>query len=280
MKTPLCFRLIVPLIALPVGGMTALAADPWADRVVSYDPGTGVPAVFGSNPPVLFDVADAALGMPTRQSVAFGGYVVSPFSAPTDPTEVVALGDGGTLVVAFDEPVTDDPLNPFGIDLLVFGNAFFLTSDYNFDAATTVTGVDTEGGILAISADGVNWDTVTNLDADGLYPTNGYADTTDFFPASPGGVLADFTLPVDPAFNPNGLGAEALVAGYGGSGGGAGIDIGAYGLSSVSYVRVTNASGSGFTPEIDGFADVSATPEPTSLLLVALATLPVFRRGR
>jgi hypothetical protein len=247
----------------------ALAVDPWADKVVEYIPGTGVPSLFGSNPPIYFDQPTAALGEPTRQSVAFGGYVVSPFSAPSDPTEVVSLGEGGSLTVAFDEPVTDDPLNPFGIDLLVFGNAFFLTDDFNFDANTTIAGVDREGGVIEISADGVEWRTVTGLDADGPFPTNGYADTTDFFPAAAGGVLSDFTLPVDPALDPTGLGAAEVVAAYAGSGGGAGIDIGAYGLASVSYVRVTNPTGSGVTTEIDGFADVRAVPEPAAIVLIA-----------
>ncbi len=258
----------------------ALAADPWADRVVEYVPGTGVPSLFGSSPPIYFDQPTAALGEPTRQSVAFGGYVVSPFSAPTDPSEVVSLGDGGRVTVAFDEPVTDDPLNPYGIDLIVFGNAFFLTSDFNFDAGTTISGVDREGGLIEISDDGVQWRPVTGLDADGPFPTNGYADTTDFFPSTPGGVLSDFTLPVDPTLDPTGLGAAEIVAAYAGSGGGAGIDIGAYGLASVSYVRVTNPLGSGVTTEIDGFADVRAIPEPTAIVLIALGAAFVAARRK
>lgn len=274
MKGTLLQAAAVALIA----SSSAVAADPWADAVVEYIPGANLPSVFGSDPPVYFDQATAALGEPTRQSVAFGGYVVSPFSSPSDPSEAVALGEGGSLTVAFDEPVTNDPLNPFGVDLLVFGNAFFLTSDFNFDDGTTVSGVASEGGLIEISADGVTFVPVTGVDADGLFPTNGYADAVDFFPAAPGGVLTDFTLPVDPAFDPTGLGVADLLQGYAGSGGGAGIDIGAYGLQAVSFVRVTNPVNSGVTPEIDGFADVRAVPEPSAIVLVLFGA--ALTRGR
>lgn len=258
----------------------ANSADPWADTVVSYTPGEGVPSVFGSDPPDFFERSLSSLGEPTRQSLAFGGYVVSPFSPAGDPNEVVALGRGGSLTVAFDEPVTDDPLNPFGIDLLVFGNAFLLTNNFAFDDTTTVVGVDSEGGLIEVSSDGINFVPVPGIDADGAFPTNGYADTTDFFPAEPGSVLADFTLPVDPSFDPTGLGPADTVAGYAGSGGGAGIDLADVGLSSIRFVRITNPLNSLTTPEIDGFADVRAVPEPAAFLLLAFAVAPLAARTR
>jgi len=36
---------------------------------------------------------------------------------------LVSLGQGGHIILGFDEPVTDDPLNPEGFDFIVFGNA-------------------------------------------------------------------------------------------------------------------------------------------------------------
>ncbi len=276
MKIQLCLATLLALSATTA----AVAADPWADAIVNYTPGTDVPSVFGSDPPVLYDNGTAALGEPTRNSVAFGGYTVSPYSAPSDVSEVVSLGKGGSLTVSFDEPVTNDAGNPFGIDLLIFGNAFLSTNDFNFDANTTNTGsAASEGGIVSISDDGVTFVEVTGLDADGLFPTNGYADTTDFFPAGPGSVPSDFTRPVDPSLDLTGLGVTATILAYGGSGGGAGIDIGAYGFSEISYVRVTNPVDSLTTPEIDGFADVRAVPEPSAWVLLLLAT-PLVRRRR
>lgn len=266
------------LILLAVATQAA-AQDPWADNVVSYVPGDRIPIVFGSDPPELFDRAESALGSPARTS---GGFVVSPYSSPFTRDDVVSIGEGGSLTVSFDEPVTDDPLNPFGVDLLVFGNAFYtLSGGFPFADDATVTGASSEGGVIEISANGSDWSEVTGLEADGLYPTNGFADSAGFFPSAPGGVLSDFTLPVDPSYDPTGDTSAEVYAAYAGSGGGAGIDIGAYGLTEVSFVRVTNPIGSTPIPEIDGFADVRAVPEPTTFLiaLVAIAALvPRVRR--
>lgn len=254
----------------------ASAADPWADRVVEYTPGAGVPAVFGSNPPVLFDRPEAALGAPTRQSVAFGGSVVSPFRPAGDPSEVVSLGEGGRLTLAFDEPVTDDPLNPHGVDLLLFGNAFYTTSDFDFDAETVVTGLAAEGGLIELSADGVSYVPLTGLPADGGFPTRGWTDHAEFFPSGPGATPADFTLPVNPALDPIGATSAQIAAGYGRSGGGLGIDLADWGLSEIRFVRISNPVGSGLTPEIDAMADVRPVPEPTGL---ALAFVAIAWRG-
>ena len=103
-----------------VGGLAgvSLASDPWADRVVSYNAGDGVDAGY--------DDATRALGSPTR--VNFFGDTVTPFNTPYWSTDIVSIGRGGWLTVAFDQAVRDDAGNPFGIDLLVFGNQFYVTS--------------------------------------------------------------------------------------------------------------------------------------------------------
>jgi hypothetical protein len=243
------------LCALVLVVNTVAAADPWADSIIDYQPGSN--AVSG------FTTASAALGQPTRitnPSNPFGGPV-TPSNASWGPGETVSIGEGGLLVIKFDEPVINDPLNLFGLDLIVFGNSFFTLGFGNPDLP--VTGVVSEGGIIEVSGDGNVWTPVPGA-ADGLFPTNGYADIMEPFPSSPGTIPADFTRPVDPAFNPIGKTFAQLIAGYAGSGGGLGIDLGAVGLSSVQYVRITNPSGSGSTPEIDAFADVAPIPEPAA----------------
>ena len=55
-----------------------------------------------------------------------------------------------------------------------------------------------------------------------------------------GSVPSDFTKPVDPSFDVAGLNTAGVVAGYDGSGGGAGIDLASVGLSEISYVKVFN----------------------------------------
>ncbi|MEM1186835.1 MAG: PEP-CTERM sorting domain-containing protein [Planctomycetota bacterium] len=244
-------------IALLAIASVANAQDPWADAVVEY--------IEGSDPGAGFTDASTALGEPTRFTVAsFGSGPVTPFFAAAGTGDIVSIGEGGSLTVSFDEPVTNDPNNPFGIDLLVFGNAFLFGSEFPITPTTTAAGVFNEGGMISVSANGTDFFDATGVDADALYPTAGFLAFDD----GPGDATSDFLLPVDPSYNPVGDTPAEIYAAYNGSGGGAGIDIGLLGLSEISYVRITNAIGSGVTPEIDGFADVRAVPEPSTLLLV------------
>ena len=84
-------------------------AGPYASTVVSFEAGSG-----GA---VGYDDPTVALGPPER----FTGEgvfpsVVSLASSPFGTDEIVSIGSGGHLTVAFDEPVLDDPANPFGVD--------------------------------------------------------------------------------------------------------------------------------------------------------------------
>ena len=249
-------------------------ADPFADSVVGYTPGDGVGAGF--------DDPTAALGEPTRVTSpdsSFGG-AVTPFQSAFGTDELVTVGRGGQLTVAFDEPVRNDPGNPFGIDLLVFGNAAFSDNDF---PNGIVGGIFAEGGTVSVSADGVNFFEIAGAAADGAFPTNGFTDPSA--PFTTGGVVAtgtipsDFTKPVDPSFDPAGLTLADILAAYDGSGGGVGIDIGTVGLSEISFVRITNAIDAAGTPEIDGFADV-AVPTPGAASLLAGAGILAMRRRR
>lgn len=245
-------------------------ADPFADEVIEFIAGSGGSASFAD--------PGAALGEPTRFTApasSFGG-AVTPFNAAFGAGEFVSIGQGGSLTVRFAEPVRNDALNPFGIDLLIFGNPFFFLSSFPDGVAA---GLFAEGGVIELSADGVNFVTVTGLAADGGFPTLGFSDLTDPFSPTAGLVETDFTRPVDPGFDPIGLAFAEIVAGYAGSGGGLGVDIGALGFEAISFVRITNPLGSGVTPEIDGFADVRAIPGPGAL--VALAGVGgLLARGR
>ena len=256
-------------IAIVCLASTARAADPWADTVVNYVPGTGIPNDFVTGDP--FSDAQTALGEPTRFTSDpnnFGG-AVTPFQSPFRSTEVVSIGEGGSLEIAFDEPVTDDPGNPFGIDLLIFGNAFYLDADFPNGVAGAPS---TETGIVEVSSDGVNYVAVPGVVPDGLLPTLGYADVSAPFQTTPGSILTDFTRPVDPNFDPSGLSFPDILTGYDGSGGGVGVDLALVGLGQISFVRISNPVGSGVTPEIDALADVQV-PEPTGATFVLINTL-------
>jgi hypothetical protein len=252
-------RTVVTLTAA-VAALTASDArgdSPFATSVVSYVAGTG--AVAGFNNP------NVALGAPER----FTGeglipQAVTPFQPAFRPNEVVSLGVGGRLVLAFDHDVVDDPRNPHGIDLIVYGNAFFTDGSFGLGS---VAGLASEGGTIRVSADGVDWVLAKGLAADGLFPTLGYLDVGPFS-ATPGIVESDFLKPMDPTITLGdcvGLPYEGLLALYDGSGGGTGIDLGALGLERIRYVRIDGPTAFGSSPEIDAVADVAPVAIPGDL---------------
>ncbi len=224
--------------------------DPFADEVVSFDLGIGGHPAY-TNP-------FSTLGSPER----FTGEdifpsVVSAFSAPFSSDEILSLGLGGQLTVKFNTPVTNDPNNLYGIDLLIFGNTSFEDIDWPNGIVGGLFGND--GGIIQVSVDGKTWLTIPNLQADGPMPTIGYRDSGPYDDV-PGSLPTDFTRPVDPSLNLThflGLNNSQVIEKYRCSGGGVGIDIATVGLSQISYVRIINPPNARENIEIDAFADVA-----------------------
>jgi hypothetical protein len=229
--------------------------DPFADEVITYEEGVDF------NP--AYVTPASTLGSPERYT-GEGVFpsVVSPFSPPWGTDEILSIGKGGALVVRFDAPVMDDPGNPFGIDLLVFGNTGFIDAEWPLGVVGGLFGAD--GGSIEVSADGENWELIEGISADAMFPPLGYLDAGPYDETA-GSVESDFTLPVDPALTMDdfiSLMHEEVVALYDGSGGGAGIDLAAVGLRAISYVRITNPADAIEAIEIDAFADVAATGQP------------------
>ena len=226
--------------------------DPFADAWISYDE--------GSNPAPGYTNPKTAVHSPER----FTGEgvfprVVSVFNPAFGVDEIVSIGAGGHLIVQFNTAVADDPRNPFGIDLLVFGNTGFIDGAFPGGIVGGVFGAD--GGTVELSADGVNWVLVAGVEADGPWPTLGYLDAGPY-DTQPGTIESDFTRPVDPSLTLAdfmGLDNEGVIALYTGSGGGVGIDIASTGLASINFVRITNPGNPQTTPnvEIDAMSDVS-----------------------
>jgi hypothetical protein len=241
----------VALVVVLVPGTSPCPAgdDPFADAVVAYLP--------GSNPAPGYTNAAVALGSPERfTGEGFEPSVVSMLNAAWRPDEIVSIGAGGELVLRFDTPVTDDPLNPWGIDLLVFGNAMFVEGAGG--ALASPAAVFDEGGCIEVSADGTNWVAVEGVSADGLFPTEAWLDLNDAHDTQPGAVESRFTRPVNPALTLSDFGGLPYVDAvrlYAGAGGGAGIDLGPLGLGAISYVRITNTGAD--APEVDAVADVA-----------------------
>lgn len=111
--------------------------SPFATKVLEFAP---APGQFVNHPD--FNDPGRALGPPS------GGGT----SAPNN-TSVVSLGGfGGYIVLGFDHTIRDDPLNPFGMDAIVFGNAYWVGGDPNrhwAECATIEISADENGNGLA-----------------------------------------------------------------------------------------------------------------------------------
>lgn len=253
--------------ACAVAFAPALRAQ-YATSVISYTPGTGTSA--GYNQPTT------ALGMPSTftNDPTFPGPV-DPFDPPYLTSQIVSIGAGGSLTVQFDTPILNNPANPFGVDLVIYGNAGF-TYDFNTGISDgQLFGAATSGSTrVSVSSDNVNYFT--------LDPS--VAPTIDsYFPTDGSGT---FGLAVNPALanaaSFNGLTLEQIRSKYAGSAGGTGFDLAwardgsgnPVPLASIQFVRVDVLTGKA---EIDGFATV---PEPSTWALIGLGSAMLLWRKR
>jgi hypothetical protein len=269
-------RVVAPALwfaVLFLGLATPAFAVPFASEVVSY--------TAGANVPTGYDDPSSALGSPLRAtgSGPFDGDI-NPFNAPYTADQVVSIGAGGSLVVRFDHPVTDDAANPYGIDLLIFGNAFL---GMDFDLGLADGTIFEEPARVAVSQNGIDWIDLP-LFADGMFPTLAYSSNPNGPFGSGGTNPTCYTCPVDPSVSVGdfvGLDVNAIAALYGGAGGGLGIDLAAAGLPWIEYVRVWQPAGDGYAADIDAFADVGV-PEPGAVTLfgVGLALTSIRARTR
>lgn len=244
-------------------------SDPWADRVVAASP-----SLDGSG---LYNDPAAVLGKPTQTFVdpfyreeMIASLVVPAVNVDRDGRKLLLTLRANQFVkLQFDEPVEDDPRNPYGIDLLVFGNSFFIAHDYvgpdaNMEEIWILGPPFTENITVAVSWSGIGdpdtnpgeWYVYRNgPTGDGLYPTNAFLWNQC---AHAWGPESDFTRPVDPsldAFDFVGLTAAEAIRRYRRSGGGAGFDLAEGGFRAIRYVYLTGRGG-----EVDALADVAPMP--------------------
>ncbi|MBN2090102.1 T9SS type A sorting domain-containing protein [candidate division KSB1 bacterium] len=151
-------------------------SDPYADAVVSFNPGAG--AGFGQN-----YFPDNVLGAPDPDPN------ISEYNPSSKPQELLSLGHGGEIVLEFTDNYIKDGE---GVDFTVFENVFlvFGTNEPFIEAAH-----------VSVSMDGENWvtfpgDTATWEGFAGVTPTRDNQNPTD--PNVSGGDsfdLADVGLP-------------------------------------------------------------------------------------
>ncbi len=239
--------------AMVLSAAALAGVDPFADSVLSYEPGRDAASGY-DNPSV-------ALGSPERLTGDGSIFqsVVSCFSSPYLPDEIVTIGLGGHCAVKFDEAVEDDPSNPYGIDFLIFGNSFFIDLDWPNGVVGDL--FTSEEPIVEVSDDGRTWHVVTAVHAWGFAPTIGWLDAGPYDSAE-GATPSDFTRPIAPDTYPTdliGLSYPEVVKAYGGSGGGVGYDLATSGLRSAQYVRISVAVDASGYLAIDAVSDVAPT---------------------
>jgi len=239
---------VVALLTTIVSASGTTPPSRCASAVIAYEPGSGTGASY-RNPA-------AALGEPTRfTGTGVEPGAVTPFRPAFMPGEIVSVGRGGVLVLAFEEPVLDDPRHPHGVDLIVYGNAFCGDIAYPEGVAGYVFG---EGGIIELSDDGAEWHAVPEAEADGGLPTLAYSDAGPYA-AEPGAVPTVWDRPVPPAVTAaamEGVAYEELVAMYAGAGGGTRIDLATVGLASCRFVRIRVPLDAASVPEVDAVVAV------------------------
>lgn len=240
----------------------------------------------------------AILGAPTTETFTCEpewGTVVHPASPAWGANTLFSLKSDSTndipafVTVAFDHEVEDDPLNPFGVDLIVFGNAFANYTSNGYVTNTTdpqairFTGEDvSENALVEVSQDGETWYAFSSGPfADGAFPTLGYRyqpeqpNTTLFDGNRFWGAPTDPTRPVDPSrsfMDFEGHTLAEICHFYNGSAGGTGYDLStldlpcnAKGRKWIRYVRIScgdsdvpNTEGDYVTePDIDAISDVA-----------------------
>lgn len=260
--------LIAMAVAMSAAG--SAWATPFATQVLEYNAGVGAEPGYTGDSSVV-------LGSPERYTGELSPFPgdVTMFSSPFGTDEILSIGAGGWVTVAFDAPLVNDPSHPYGVDLIVFGNTFF-NLDFG-DPNFPIVGISPEPGVVEVSADGSDWRPLSCA-ADGLFPTQGYLDSGEFgFPA--GSIPTDFLKPIDPSLTiVDFLGrtySQALAL-YNGSGGGTPCDLAESGLASAAFVRVRVPESATWSTEVDAFVRV---PEPATLALLAPAIV-LLRRGR
>ena len=243
--------------------------------------------------------ADTVLGAPARIVPASSYSPAGPVS-PVNPApatnQIVSLVHGydedlevyipGSITVRFDHPVVDDPLNPYGMDFIVFGNAlqvlvgYYTATDNPETVVVKTDQIIAEPGLVEVSQDGQTWFAYTDGPyADDWPPTLGAVydpenpDASIFDGNVWWGAATDATRPLDPALSAamfKGQTLAHIVRLYEGSAGGTAFDIGGFNLPAdargrkwIQYVRVTSLTTTEDADwtEVDAFADVSpATP--------------------
>jgi hypothetical protein len=251
----------------------------------------------------LYNDPQAILGRPTltfANTWSGGGthrvkLVEAAYNTTPEGSKVITtLANNTQITVRMGRKVYNDPNNPYGIDLLVYGNSFFSGSSGSVDENTnlntfTLGGIFAEPVKVSVSPDGINWYRYDSGPyADGMFPTNSYKwDRTN---AKWTDEETDPTKPVNPALTMAGFNGKTAADGldlyrstiYGitfDSAGGTGFDLTESGFDWIQYVKVEGVTGFA-NGEIDAIAAVTPVPEPVTIGLLTMGILGFIEKRR
>jgi hypothetical protein len=197
----------------------------------------------------------AVLGRPTLKfldhygtKTAHRSKIIEPpyWTDPATNDVITEITAGGQITVNLGRKVYDDPNNPYGIDLIIYGNSFFSPAGASgtvgdltdLDVPTLSSGAYGHATTVSVSQDGTNWfsyATVTNLFPDNAYrwdETNHSWTDEEMNP----------TKPLNPYFVATNFGGETVASGldqFVGAAGGTGYALKGSGFPWIQYVRIT-----------------------------------------
>lgn len=287
MKLQQRWTYLVITLALLAGARSASAAS-YAASVVAYTVGNGAAAGF--------DQPESALGAPARfTGVGVFPGAVTAFNPPFLPTEVVSIGEGGSITLALANFLLPQA---GGAELGVFTNVGLIETDFPHGQAGSPLSA-TEGtfgadrAILEVSANGTDWFSLSEQWFD--VPTIGYSDVIDPFATDAGQAPSDFSQPFagaladlaelkyhDPA-------ANDILDVFNGSGGGTWVDLSQTGIAQIGWLRFSvpddgnDATHNKFDLDAVSIASSAigpAVPEPATWVLASVGALMILARKR
>jgi hypothetical protein len=219
-------------------------------------------AILGRPTLMFVDIYD---GEPTTNRTSI---VDDPYNVAPDGSDVITeITKGGQVTVMMGRKVCHNPNNPYGIDLMVFGNSWFEVSggiSDSTDLDTTLLGslIYGHSTTVSVSPDNTNWYTFPKTPS--LFPDNAYR--WDDANQSWTDEQLNPTKPLNPTVYATDFASQTVACGldqFIGSAGGTGYDLQASGFPWIQYVRVQ--PGPGAYTVIDAIAAVNPAVEGDAL---------------
>ncbi len=252
-------------------------SNDWAVEVIEYIQGSDIPTGYTNTAAVLGKAATKTIWDNGEEATDIKVFLPAFYK-----TDIISLGNKGSLSLKMGKKVydEDDPIHPFGSDLIVYGNTLFSVLEVTKPYASPWNNISAENAKIWLSQDLTNWFCVrsTNIFADSLFPTQSIdleGNPSDYlYPVNPALLTNDWTNQGDYVDDENLWSYTNTVAAYDGSAGGTPIDLSNLedehgnptNLQWILFVKFVDIDDSEKkSAEIDAVAAVRSLPEPFSV---------------